>query len=91
MAHASLKASHIEHVIAVASDSESHETRDKSDIIHRSWARCVKQHGLDPTAARPARIIESGRLRERQEQIESFLRVARAGMEQLFKRVSSAN
>ncbi len=89
MAHASLKASHIEHVIAVASDSESHETRDKSDIIHRSWARCVKQHGLDPTAARPARIIESGRLRERQEQIESFLRVARAGMEQLFKRVSS--
>src|SRR5882762_3552711 len=89
MAHGSLKASHIEQVIAVASDSESHETSDKSDIIHRSWARCVKQHGLDPTEARPARIIESGRLREHQEQIESFLRVARAGMEQLFKRVSS--
>jgi len=89
MTRGSLKASHIEQVIAVASDGQSDETTDKSNVIHRSWARCVKQHGLDPTAARPARIIESGRLRERQEQIESFLRVARAGMEQLFKRVSS--
>ncbi|MEO8655063.1 MAG: sigma-54-dependent Fis family transcriptional regulator, partial [Ramlibacter sp.] len=45
-------------------------------------------HGLDPTRAQPARIIEHARLREHQEQIESFLRVARAGMEQLYKRVS---
>ncbi|MEI8326268.1 MAG: sigma-54-dependent Fis family transcriptional regulator, partial [Betaproteobacteria bacterium] len=58
------------------------------DVITRSWTRCVCDHGLDPTRAQPARVIEQWQLREHQEQIESFLRVARAGMEQLYKRVS---
>lgn len=58
------------------------------DIITRSWARCVSDHGLDPSHTQPARVLEAARLREHQEQLESFLRVARAGMEQLYKRVS---
>jgi transcriptional regulator of acetoin/glycerol metabolism len=75
-------------VIAVATDGVADEAKSGSDIIRKSWARCVNDHGLDPTASRPARIIDSAQLREHQEQIESFLRVARAGMEQLFKRLS---
>ncbi|MBT9521286.1 MAG: sigma-54-dependent Fis family transcriptional regulator [Dechloromonas sp.] len=58
------------------------------DIITRSWARCVSDHGLDPSRTQPARVLEAARLREHQDQLESFLRVARAGMEQLYKRVS---
>lgn len=58
------------------------------DIITRSWARCVSDHGLDPARVQPAHVLEEFKLREHQEQIESFLRVARAGMEQLYKRVS---
>lgn len=58
------------------------------DIITRSWTRCVTDHGLDPSHTQPARVLEAAGLREHQEQLESFLRVARAGMEQLYKRVS---
>lgn len=58
------------------------------DIIIRSWARCISDHGLDPSHTQPARVLESARLREHQDQLESFLRVARSGMEQLYKRVS---
>lgn len=58
------------------------------DIITRSWARCISDHGLDPSHTQPARVLESARLREHQDQLESFLRVARSGMEQLYKRVS---
>ena len=58
------------------------------DLITRSWARCISDHGLDPTRQQPARILESAKLREHQEQLESFLRVARGGMEHLYKSVS---
>jgi transcriptional regulator of acetoin/glycerol metabolism len=44
---------------------------------------------MDPARQIPACIIEAGQLRERQDQVESFMRVARVGMEQLYKRVSS--
>jgi transcriptional regulator of acetoin/glycerol metabolism len=79
---------HIDQVIAVATGTHSDGKLIEDDLIRKSWARCVNDHGLDPTSARPARIIEHAQLREHQEQIESFQRVARAGMEQLFKRVS---
>ena len=83
--------SHIDEVIARTSrplrrldDASAVE----DDLITRSWTRCVTDHGLDPARAQPARVLENWQLREHQEQIESFLRVARAGMEQLYKRVS---
>ncbi len=83
--------SHIDEVIARTSrpmrrldDGSAVE----DDLITRSWTRCVTDHGLDPARAQPARVLENWQLREHQEQIESFLRVARAGMEQLYKRVS---
>ena len=80
-------ASHIDEVIARTSKRLGGTIAD-DDLITRSWTRCVTDHGLDPTRAQPARVIEHWQLREHQEQIESFLRVARAGMEQLYKRVS---
>ena len=79
--------SHIDEVIARTS-RRLEGGRVDDDLITRSWTRCVTDHGLDPTRAQPARVIENWQLREHQEQIESFLRVARAGMEQLYKRVS---
>lgn len=77
---------HINEVIERTSRHLGGEAAD--DIITRSWARCVSDHGLDPSRSQPARVLENARLREHQEQLESFLRVARAGMEQLYKRVS---
>ncbi len=77
---------HINEVIERTSRHAEGSVED--DIITRSWARCVSEHGLDPSFTQPARVLEDARLREHQEQLESFLRVARAGMEQLYKRVS---
>ena len=82
---------HIDEVIARTSrplQRPDGAIASEDDLITRSWTRCVTDHGLDPTRAQPARVLESWQLREHQEQIESFLRVARAGMEQLYKRVS---
>jgi transcriptional regulator of acetoin/glycerol metabolism len=85
----SVQTRHIDEIIATASRASwSIDGQQDGDMIRRSWARCVNDHGLDPTRSQPARIIDSGLLREHQEQSEEFLRVARGGMEQLFKRVS---
>lgn len=74
---------HIDRVYALSNGSPATE-----DPIVRSWVRCIEQYGLDPSRPNPAHIVEHGRLREHQDQIEDFLRVARTGMEQLYKRIS---
>ena len=85
----SVQTRHIDEIIATASRASwSMDGQRDEDMIRRSWARCVNDHGLDPTRSQPARIVDGGLLREHQEQSEEFLRVARGGMEQLFKRVS---
>ena len=80
--------SHIDKVIARTSGRVANLVDGDDALFTRSWTRCVKEHGLDPTRSQPARVLDSWQLREHQEQIESFLRVARAGMEQLYKRVA---
>lgn len=80
--------SHIDQVIARTSGRAAPLVDAEDALITRSWARCVNEHGLDPTRTQPAHVLDNWQLREHQEQIESFLRVARAGMEQLYKRVS---
>ena len=85
--HASVT-SHIDEVIACTSRSFLQPMAGGDSLITRSWTRCVNEHGLDPTRVQPARVLDNWQLREHQEQIESFLRVARAGMEQLYKRVA---
>lgn len=80
--------SHIDKVIACTSRNFLQPMVGDDTLITRSWTRCVSEHGLDPTRTQPARVLDHWQLREHQEQIESFLRVARAGMEQLYKRVA---
>lgn len=77
---------HIDRVVRIATSGDWDRTEDP---FKRSWARCVNEYGLDPTRPTPAHIIDSTLLREHQEQMEEFMGVARAGMEQLYKRVSS--
>ena len=81
---------HVDHVLSVVEEADIANGSKCNDLIRRSWQRCVRDYGMDPAQARRARIIPSGQLREHQEQIEEFLRVARAGMEQMYKRVSGS-
>ncbi|WP_211162961.1 sigma-54-dependent Fis family transcriptional regulator [Aromatoleum diolicum] len=81
---------HIERVNNVIS-GRGHPSRmaEPDEAIRRSWMRCASSYGLDPARPEPAQIITSSQLREHKERIDEFLRVARSGMEQLYKQVAS--
>jgi transcriptional regulator of acetoin/glycerol metabolism len=57
-------------------------------LIADSWARCVHQHGLDPTRMQEAVILPHHRVREHQERLEEFLGIARHGLEELYRQVA---
>jgi sigma-54 dependent transcriptional regulator, acetoin dehydrogenase operon transcriptional activator AcoR len=79
---------HIKNVMAVTTQPGKYDDANCTDLIHKSWARCINDYGLDPARPKPARIVTSDQLRAHQEQIEEFMLVARVGMEQMYKRVS---
>ncbi len=83
---ASSASQHIDSVLAVASRPAA--TNDAAGIVHKSWARCVLEHGLDPSRPSPARILPAHEVREHRQQLDHYLRVARAGMEDLYRRVA---
>lgn len=82
---------HIDHVLSVVEELDAGDDDAGTDLIRRSWRRCINDYGLDPAKAPAARIVPSQQLREHREQIEEFLRVARAGMEQMYKRISGSD
>ncbi len=75
---ASVTSRHIDHVISVGLGGTRADA--PGALFSKSWARCMKQHGLDPTRPAPARILPSHQVRERRQRMEGLLRVARAGM-----------
>jgi len=81
---------HVETVLRVVHSGSKKSGLDaNTDLIHRSWRRCVTEHALDPALRPDVRIETSTRLRECRQQHEEYLHVARAGMEQLYKHVSA--
>lgn len=82
----SLISTHIDRVVSVGLSGVPRSGPEA--VFHRSWARCVKQHGLDPTRPTPARILPSNQVRDHQQRMDGFMRVARAGMEELYGRVA---
>src|SRR5437899_2537782 len=67
---------------AVLADRIAHDA-----IIQNSWRRCVHQYGLDPSRMQAARILPQPRLREHQERIDDFARIARHGLQSLYGQV----
>lgn len=61
----------------------------ESELIVRSWKRCIDEYGLDPSRPRNARIVTQQTLREHQDSVDEFLNVARAGVEQLYMHIAS--
>lgn len=83
---------HIATVLRVADHGAAaalpEEARRHDDVIRRSWLRCVNDHRLDPTRMREAVILPGPVLREHQDQMEDFLRIARHGLESLYQQVA---
>ncbi|MEZ2294681.1 sigma-54-dependent Fis family transcriptional regulator [Variovorax sp. RCC_210] len=82
----SLQSRHIDNVYSIATSTAL--TDPAQSLVHRSWARCVRDHGLDPSKPSPARILPAQEVRAHQQQLEHFLRAARAGMEDIYRRVA---
>lgn len=81
---------HIDAVIRVAGAATASVdgTTDRDTVIQRSWQRCVRQHGLDPTRLQEARILPGSLLREHQDGLTDVLGVARRGLHDLYAQVS---
>ncbi|MDR5773727.1 MULTISPECIES: sigma-54-dependent Fis family transcriptional regulator [unclassified Caballeronia] len=80
---------HIEAVVAATTRAQIlAPARTQESIIQTSWRRCVHQYGLDPSRMQEARILTQTRLREHQQRIDDFARIARHGLETLYEQVA---
>ncbi|MFO1327655.1 MAG: sigma-54-dependent Fis family transcriptional regulator [Rubrivivax sp.] len=80
---------HISAVMRLAGDGMPLPDLQAPDrVIADSWARCVHQHGLDPTRMQEAVILPQHRVREHQDRLEEFLGIARHGLEELYRQVA---
>ncbi len=61
---------------------------DRDPLIVHSWQRCLSSYRLDPSSMRGAHIHTDSRLREHQDAMDSFLHVARVGVESLYRQVA---
>ncbi|MCW6509308.1 sigma-54-dependent Fis family transcriptional regulator [Lichenifustis flavocetrariae] len=64
------------------------EVWGRDPVIGQSWRRCMDEYRLDPGAPRRAYIHTHQRLREHREAMDDLIRVARFGVESLYKQVS---
>lgn len=78
---------HIDAILSYA-DKGTSEQAPGSELIGRSWKRCIDEYGLDPSRPRSARIVTQQTLREHQDSVDEFLNVARAGVEKLYAMIT---
>ncbi|KPQ00048.1 sigma-54-dependent Fis family transcriptional regulator [Marinobacter sp. HL-58] len=83
------KRRHIDAVLSFTDDHSSSTLPPGSELIGRSWKRCINEYGLDPSQPRSARIVTQQTLREHQDSVDEFLNVARAGVEQLYMNIAN--
>ncbi|MEK6345944.1 MAG: sigma-54-dependent Fis family transcriptional regulator [Burkholderia sp.] len=79
---------HIETVVLATTGELPAAMRTHDALIQSSWRRCVHQYGLDPARMQEARILPQIRLREHQQRIDDFTRIARHGLETLHGQVA---
>jgi transcriptional regulator of acetoin/glycerol metabolism len=73
------------------SDPSTQPLSADKDRLLRSWQRSLEGYGLDPGRTAQPRILTGSSLRERQEPLEAFLRIARHGVRRLYEHVRDAN
>lgn len=65
------------------------DTRDPAVV--QSWLRCLQKHGLDPAARAEAYILPDAALRQHRQRSEDLIRIARSGIDDLYKLVAGQN
>ncbi|WP_142846814.1 sigma-54-dependent Fis family transcriptional regulator [Telmatospirillum sp. J64-1] len=78
------RAAHIDELVRVSEGVRS----NRDAVIEESWRRCVFHHKLDPTIGREAYILPHEHLRQHRDAMDEFLRMARFGLEALYRQVA---
>ena len=58
--------------------------------VTRSWNRCIKEYGIDPSARRQSAVLDPMSVRDLQQRMGELLRIARAEMETLYEQIAGS-
>jgi transcriptional regulator of acetoin/glycerol metabolism len=58
--------------------------------VTRSWYRCLREYGIEPSAPRQSTVLSSQSLKELQQRMGELLPVARAEMESLYEQIAGS-
>jgi transcriptional regulator of acetoin/glycerol metabolism len=59
-------------------------------LVTRSWHRCLREYGIEPSAPRQNTILNTQSVKELQERLGELLPVARAEMESLYEQIAGS-
>ena len=58
--------------------------------VTRSWSRCLRDFGIEPTARRSNVVLSAPSVKESQQHLGSLLAVAQAEMESLYEQIAGS-
>jgi transcriptional regulator of acetoin/glycerol metabolism len=58
--------------------------------VTRSWHRCLREYGIEPSAPRQIAVLNPGSLKESQQRMGELLPIARAEMESLYEQIAGS-
>ena len=67
------------------------QTDPAYERLARSWRRSLNKHSIDPGLSSVPKVVTAYELREHRERIETFMRIAREGVERLHHELLPAN
>ncbi|MFH1813573.1 MAG: sigma-54-dependent Fis family transcriptional regulator [Pseudomonadota bacterium] len=76
---------------AIEAPSRSAPLHAEHDRLKRSWHRSLNKHSIDPGRATTPKVVTAYELREHRDRLETFMRIAREGVERLHHQVLLAD
>ncbi|WP_024300775.1 sigma-54-dependent Fis family transcriptional regulator [Methyloversatilis discipulorum] len=92
MRHGREIADHVGRVMNIVEGrSRPAQTDPAYERLARSWRRSLNKHSIDPGLSSVPKVVTAYELREHRERIETFMRIAREGVERLHHELLPAN
>lgn len=79
--------SHVDRIFSCVSGNREPSGVGVETSIATSWERSLQHYGIDPSLGSPVRVLTAGELREFTQPIERFLRIAKSGVQYLYRQV----
>jgi transcriptional regulator of acetoin/glycerol metabolism len=88
MTNSSLATSHASRILHVVQNGL--QPAGIEPHVTRSWYRCLREYGIEPSAPRHSTVLASQSLKELQQRMGELLPVARAEMESLYEQIAGS-